>query len=96
MFFYFLPPISISLTISTKPGKIVKKKSLRYINFSTFDERGVMKSEVGLLSRPQPTPPPSPSVQADQHNFDGVFPSKDIFQLAFSKQAIVSIWIKIT
>ena len=55
-----------------------------------------MKSEVGLLSRPQPTPPPSPSVQADQHNFDGVFPSKDIFQLAFSKQAIVSIWIKIT
>ena len=72
------------------------KKNLHYINFSTFDERGVMKSEVGLLSRPQPTPPPSPSVQADQHNFDGVFPSKDIFQLAFSKQAIVSIWIKIT
>ena len=93
MFFYFLPPISISLTISTKPGKIVKKIFITLISPLLMKE-GWWK--VRLAYWVDPNPPPSPSVQADQHNFDGVFPSKDIFQLAFSKQAIVSIWIKIT
>ena len=67
------------------------------LHLSLDDKRGEEKVRLAYWADPPPSssPSPSPSVQADQPNFDGVFPSKDIFQLPFSKQAIVSIWIKI-